>query len=157
MNFIPSAQYQNQISTTQNSKAVSNSVPAMPDNIKMQTSVPLYMQNTGKHPLQDRLEQWESKQFKLKQEQNKAVFGVHLPMKVMMEKQIVDTLDSTSIVNELRKEADLHPATSVHQDIINNKEYTVDYEDIYYKSNVLSNSSDRNTDISTAIENKFKL
>ena len=157
MNFIPSAEYQNQISTTKNSKAVSHSVPAMPDNIKMQTSVPLYMQSTGKHPLQSRLEQWEAKQFKLKQEQNKSVFGVHLPMKVMMEKQIVDNLDSTSIVNELRKEADLHPATSIHQDIINNKEYTIDYEDIYYRSNVLSSTSDRNTDISTAIEHKFKL
>ncbi len=42
------------------------------------------------------------------------IFGVHLPMEVMMEKQIDDTLDSTSIVNEeLRKEADLHPAASV--------------------------------------------
>lgn len=157
MDFIPSAQHQNQISTTQNSNAVSNSVPAMPDNIKMKTYVPLYMQNTGKHPLQDRLEQWETKQFQLKQEQNKSVFGVHLPMKIMMEKQIVDSLDTASIVNELRKEADLHPATSIHQDIVNNKEYTVDYEDIYYKSTVLSNNSDGNTDISTAIENKFKL
>ena len=74
-----------------------------------------------------------------------------------MEKQIVDNLDSTSIVNELRKEADLHPATSIHQDIINNKEYTIDYEDIYHRSNVLSSTSDRNTDISTAIANKFNL
>ncbi|OBA27191.1 hypothetical protein HANVADRAFT_23830 [Hanseniaspora valbyensis NRRL Y-1626] len=157
MDFIPSANYQSQVSTTKNSEFVNNAIPSLPDKLKQQSTVPIAMKIKGKHPLQERLQQWEQKQFQLKLEQEKKVFGLHLPMKIMMEKEIIDSVDNFSIVNELRKESQLHPATSIHQDIINNKEYDIDYEDIYYTSNIISNNSDKNTDVHTAIEKQLKL
>lgn len=157
MDFIPSANYHSQVSTIKDSEIVNNAIPSLPDKLKQQSTVPIAMKVTGKHPLQERLQQWEHKQFQLKLDQEKKVFGLHLPMKLMMEKEIIDSVDNFSIVNELRKESQFHPATSVHQDIINNKEYDIDYEDVYYTSNIISSNSQNNTEVHAAIEKQLKL
>ncbi|XBW36438.1 hypothetical protein QEN19_002016 [Hanseniaspora menglaensis] len=157
MDFIPSSNFQSQVSTIKNSDVVNNAIPSLPDKLKQQSTVPISMKITGKHPLQERLEQWEQKQFQLKLDQEKKIFGLHLPMKVMMEKEIIDSVDNFSLVNELKKESQLHPATSIHQDIVNNKEYDIDYEDIYYTSKIVSNSSEGNTDVHAAIEKQLKI
>lgn len=80
-------------------------------------------QVNGKHPLQARLEKWEETQLDLKMEGYRRTFGAGEPIRRAMELEVVKMTDMTSNI--------LGGTTSIHRDILLNKDATVTWEEIY--------------------------
>ncbi|CAO0795136.1 unnamed protein product [Mucor circinelloides] len=71
------------------------------------------------HPLESRLNQWEETQWELKLNLARQAYGMHAPVKMMMEKSIV----------EKRQRMPVLPSSNMHLDILMGKDETIDYED----------------------------
>ncbi|KAI8879285.1 proteasome maturation factor UMP1 [Backusella circina FSU 941] len=95
------------------------------------------------HPLENRLNQWEETQWELKLNLARQAYGMHAPIKMMMEKSIV----------EKRQHMPMFPSSNLHLDILMGKDETIDYEDFL---NDPSMSTDA-LDVHTSMERKLNL
>ncbi|QLQ81525.1 hypothetical protein HG537_0F02860 [Torulaspora globosa] len=122
MNIVPSNSYKNSISTVDGKETSSNALRALPDTFRSQEggAVPLSSQLSDRHPLETRLVDWKQTQRNRQLEQYRQIFGIAEPMKRVMELEIVERTD----FNPLNQ-------TSLHRDILLNKETSIDWEDVY--------------------------
>ncbi|CDH58402.1 proteasome maturation factor ump1 [Lichtheimia corymbifera JMRC:FSU:9682] len=95
------------------------------------------------HPLEQRLDQWQESQWELKLNMARQVHGMHAPIKMMMEKEIVSK----------RQRMPVMPSSNLHLDILMGKDESIDFEDFL---NDPSMSTDI-LDIHGAMEHKLKL
>lgn len=77
----------------------------------------------NRHPLENRIKNWETTQHELKLEQYRRIFGAAEPIKRTMELKIVEQTDFLP--------GALGNASNVHRDILLNKDTSIDWEDIY--------------------------
>lgn len=147
MNVIPSSGFQSTVSTDQDKLHQSNAVSSLPDTFRQQEggAVPLSSQLNDRHPLMMRVQSWEQTQRERQLEQYRQVFGIAEPMKRVMELEIVQNTD----FNPLN-------SSNIHQDILLNKDTSIDWEDVYTENNNTSGMMVAN-DIHTTIENKLNL
>lgn len=122
MNIVPPSSHKSTVSTAQDPSASSNAVSALPDTFRQQQggAVPLSTQLNDRHPLESRLQNWEQTERKRQLEQYRQIFGVAEPMKRVMELEIVDRTDFNPLNH-----------SSLHHDILLNKDCTIGWEDVY--------------------------
>ncbi|KAI8987426.1 proteasome maturation factor UMP1-domain-containing protein [Mycotypha africana] len=95
------------------------------------------------HPLENRLSQWGETQWELKLNLARQAHGMHAPIKMMMERSIV----------EKRQRLPVLPSSNLHLNILLGKDETIDYEDFL---NDPTMSTDM-LDVHTAMEHKLNL
>ncbi|KAI8375589.1 proteasome maturation factor UMP1-domain-containing protein [Choanephora cucurbitarum] len=95
------------------------------------------------HPLENRLSQWEETQWEFKLNLARQAYGMHAPIKMMMEKSIV----------EKRQRMPAIPSSNLHLDILTGRDEFIDYEDF------LNNpaESTEGLDIHASMERKLNL
>lgn len=151
MNVIPNNSYQATVASNQDKLHQSNAIPSLPDTLRQQEggAVPLSSQIGNKHPLETRISEWDQTQRDRQLEQYRQIFGIAEPMKRVMELEIIEKTDFNPLNN----------ASSIHKDILLNKDTSIDWEDIYKNngSTGVSSSNMVNNDIHTQIENKLQL
>ncbi|CAO3692441.1 unnamed protein product [Rhizopus microsporus] len=96
-----------------------------------------------KHPLEHRLNNWEETQWELKLNLARQAYGMHAPIKLMMERSIV----------EKRQRVPVMPSSNLHLDILLGKDETIDYEDFLNDPSLSTES----VDLHTFMEHKLKL
>lgn len=100
------------------------SAPGLQDILRTQQGpLSIASQVNGRHPLENRLTNWEKSQRELQLEQYRRIFGAAEPIKRSMELKIVDSTDFMP--------QELGGGTNVHRDILLNKDCSVEWEDIY--------------------------
>lgn len=97
----------------------------------------------GRHPLEARLEQWEDTQFELKMEGFRRTFGSGEPIRRAMELEAVKSTDLKPMI--------LGGPSSIHDDILKNKDNTVTWEEIYPGSS----STDINLNFHAELEKRM--
>ncbi|RCI02138.1 hypothetical protein CU098_008207 [Rhizopus stolonifer] len=95
------------------------------------------------HPLENRLEQWETTQWELKLNLARQAYGMHAPIKMMMERSLI----------EKRQRMPAIPSSNLHLDILTGRDETIDYEDFL---NNPAESTDM-LDIHASMEQKLRL
>ncbi|KAJ1931862.1 hypothetical protein FBU59_006570, partial [Linderina macrospora] len=78
------------------------------------------------HPLESRLANWESSQLNMKLHMQRRIYGLHAPMRTMMELQAVK--DVPNVFES--------PAGRLQLDILNGRDETIEIEDMYNGANV---------------------
>ncbi|KAG0268036.1 hypothetical protein DFQ27_007665 [Actinomortierella ambigua] len=96
-----------------------------------------------RHPLEHRLDQWESTQEELKLTMARNTYGMHMPIKLTMERELVTKARGLSFL----------PQSNLGLDILMGKDETIDFEDFL---NTPSMSTDM-VDVHTVMENKLGL
>lgn len=122
MNVAPPSSFKSQVNSVENSTYQSNSVATLPDTLREQNGgcLPISTQLNHQHPLQHRLEHYESNERARTMEQYRQIFGIAEPMKRTMELSVVQGTD----FNPLN-------TNHIHSDILKNKDTSVDWEDVY--------------------------
>lgn len=122
MNVVPPTDYKTSVSTADSKQSSSHALEALPDTFRQQEggAIPLSSQLNDRHPLESRLQNWEQTQRSRQLEQYRQIFGIAEPMKRVMELEIVDRTD----FNPLNQ-------SSLHRDILLNKDASIDWEDVY--------------------------
>ncbi|KAL0073591.1 proteasome maturation factor UMP1 [Phycomyces blakesleeanus] len=98
---------------------------------------------TPGHPLEHRLSQWGETQWELKLNMARQTYGMHAPIRMMMERSLVGKHGRMPVL----------PSSNLHMDILMGKDETIDYEDFL---NDPSLSTDM-LDIHAAMEKKLNL
>jgi proteasome maturation protein len=75
----------------------------------------------GNHPLQSRLEKWNETQLEFKLDGYGRTFGVAEPIRRTMELEIVKNQLAPTVFG----------SNNIHRDILENKDTTVEWEDVY--------------------------
>lgn len=147
MNVVPTPDYKSSVSTDQKQETTSNALPTLPDTLRQQEggAVPISSQLNDRHPLQSRLQNWEETQRNRQLEQYRQIFGIAEPMKRVMELEIVDRTD----FNPLNQ-------SSLHRDILLNKEASIDWEDVYPGSGLQSGNV-LSDDVHAQIERQVRI
>ncbi|CAO3647820.1 unnamed protein product [Cunninghamella blakesleeana] len=95
------------------------------------------------HALENKLAEWNENQWELKLNMARQTYGLHAPIKLMMEREIVSKRTRLPVL----------PSSNLHMDILMGKDETIDFEDFL---NDPTMSTDM-LDIHTAAEHKFNL
>ncbi|KAI9311328.1 proteasome maturation factor UMP1-domain-containing protein [Dichotomocladium elegans] len=95
------------------------------------------------HPIEERLNQWAENQWELKLNMARNIHGMHAPIKMMMERDIVSK----------RQRMPVLPSSNLHLDILMGKDETIDFEDFL---NDPAMSTDF-LDVHAAMEHKLNL
>ncbi|KAI8144722.1 proteasome maturation factor UMP1-domain-containing protein [Fennellomyces sp. T-0311] len=95
------------------------------------------------HPLEQRLENWHESQWELKLNMARQAHGMHAPIRMMMERDIVSQHQRLPVL----------PSSNVHLDILMGRDETIDFEDFL---NDPAMSTDM-LDVHAAMEHKLKL
>lgn len=142
MNVVPESNFKSTVSTDQASESVSNVLRTLPDTLRQQEggAVPISSQLNDRHPLEARLQNWDKTQRNRQLEQYRQLFGVAEPMKRVMELEIVERTD----FNPLNQ-------SSLHRDILMNKDASIDWEDVY-PGQALQSGLNVGDDVHTRIE-----
>ncbi|ORZ14111.1 proteasome maturation factor UMP1-domain-containing protein [Absidia repens] len=95
------------------------------------------------HALEQRLDEWNDNQWELKLNMARQAYGIHAPIKMMMEHDIVSK----------RQRMPVLPSSNLHLDILTGKDETIDFED-FLNDPALSTDM---LDVHAAMEHKLKL
>lgn len=95
-------------------------------------------QINNRHPLEARVANWEETQWETKMESYRRIFGSGVPIQRTMELELVGATDFKPLV--------LGGPDSMHQDILLNKDTSIDWEDIY-KGGLENGSLDFHTEM----------
>ncbi|KAH3902241.1 probable Proteasome maturation factor UMP1 [Saccharomycodes ludwigii] len=155
MNVLPVTDYKSTISTASPNTITSNAVPSLPDRLRQQKggAVPLSMtelSNKNKHPLEYHLNNYEKAQESRKLQQYRQIFGIAEPMKRMMDLNIINATDFAPVNSNGNISGNLP-----HRDILLNKEFTFDWEDVYKDD--LEYNNEIGNDIHSKIEKNIGL
>ncbi|CCC68274.1 hypothetical protein NCAS_0B01900 [Naumovozyma castellii] len=151
MNVVPPSNFQSTVATDKNTEVTSIATHgALPDTLRQQQggAVPLASQLNDRHPLQNRVTNWDQNEHKRQLEQYRQIFGIAAPMKREMELQIVDKTD----FNPLSQGA---TASSIHHDILLNKDASIDWEDIYPETALNQSTMMVGMDVHSKIEKQL--
>ncbi|CCE64672.1 hypothetical protein TPHA_0I01680 [Tetrapisispora phaffii CBS 4417] len=148
MNLVPSKDFKSHISTADADTLASNALPSLPDTLRQQQgAVPIATQVNDRHPLESRIRNWDQTQQNRQLEQYREIFGIAEPLKRVMDLKLVEQAD----FNPLHAGKNT-TTTSLHRDVLLNKECNVDWEDVYQgglQNNMIGN------DVHTMIEKKL--
>lgn len=146
MSIVPKDGFKDRIASDE---TITAGAAAVPDTLRLQAggAVPLSSQVNDRHPLENRVRNWEATQHKRQLEQYRNVFGVAEPMRRVMELGIVDATDFNPVSSALG-------SSSIHRDILMNKEASVDWEDVYSGSQGLLSGNMVGDEVHTQIERK---
>lgn len=123
MRLVPENKQLSSVNTTAFGE-VSENTPALQDTLRAQKGpLNIASQINDRHPLELRIQNWESTQSDTRLEMYRRVFGAGEPIKRAMELSIIDATDFKPQI--------LGGPDSMHRDILLNKEANVDWEDIY--------------------------
>lgn len=144
MNIAPPSSFKSSISTDQDHNSTSNAIKTLPDTFRQQEggAVPMSTQLNDRHPLESRIQNWEETQRNRQLEQYRQIFGIAEPMKRVMELEIVNRTDFNPLNH-----------SSLHNDILLNKDSSIDWEDVYPSSGLQSGNV-LNDDVHAQIERK---
>ncbi|KAI8376202.1 proteasome maturation factor UMP1-domain-containing protein [Radiomyces spectabilis] len=95
------------------------------------------------HPLEHRLNKWQETQWELKLNMARQAYGMHAPIKMMMETETVSKRHRLPVL----------PSSNLHLDILMGKDETIDFEDFL---NDPAMSTDM-LDVHAAMEHKLNL
>lgn len=148
MNIIPKSDFKSKVSTDQDKYHTSNAVPSLPDTLRQQNggTVSMASQLNDRHPLESRLKNWNETQHNRNLEQYRQIFGIAEPMKRVMELNIVESTDF--------KPLNVNGHSSIHNDILMNRDSSIDWEDIYPGTGLQISGNMVGDDIHTQIERK---
>ncbi|SCU87191.1 LAME_0D09120g1_1 [Lachancea meyersii CBS 8951] len=152
MSIVPNHNYRSTVSSTDGHQTASNAAPALPDTLRSQNggATPLSTLVNGKHPLEPKLQNWDHTQRQRDLQQYRQVFGLAEPMKREMELAIVQNSDFNPLsLGTASSSSNL--TSGLHQDILRNREASVDWEDVYPGS-VVSGGVSLGVDVHGAIE-----
>ncbi|KAI7863979.1 proteasome maturation factor UMP1-domain-containing protein [Spinellus fusiger] len=76
---------------------------------------------TAGHPLEHRLQQWDGTQWELKLNMARQAYGMHAPIRMMMEKSLIEKHHRTPLLSR----------PSPHVDILMGKDETMDEKDVF--------------------------
>lgn len=134
MNVVPPSNFSDTASPCLFSNDESNAVPGLPDTFRGQVAArPMNSQLNDRHPLQSRIQNWNSNQRNLQLQTYKQIFGLAEPVRLVMEEKIL----AQTHFNFLSQ-------GSIHHDILMNRECSLDWEDIYQQSEDLELSFSNN-------------
>ncbi|CAN6656189.1 proteasome maturation factor Ump1p [Trichomonascus vanleenenianus] len=122
LKFIPTSDGLTEVSATSFGSGAP-SVMGLHDSIRNDGNVSIASKLNNRHPLEKRLEQWDETQADLKMSIMRRTYGAAEPIRRAMEKEIVR---ATSGVPK-----SLQCGSQIHKDILENRETTVDWEDVY--------------------------
>lgn len=106
------------------------SAPGVFDSLREGSVNPVSSQLTGAHPLENRLAKWDETQTEFQLAMQTRIYGPGLPIKRAVE---MDIVNQTTSPNSWLFRPD--SSRSVHQDILQNKETRVDWEDVFPSTN----------------------
>ncbi|CAO3642196.1 unnamed protein product [Cunninghamella echinulata] len=95
------------------------------------------------HALENRLAEWNENQWELKLSMARQTYGLHAPIKMMMEREIVSK----------RQRLPVLPSSNLHLDILTGKDETIDFEDFLNDPSMCTDT----LDVHAAMEHKLKL
>ncbi|CCH45060.1 Proteasome maturation factor UMP1 [Wickerhamomyces ciferrii] len=123
LKFIPESSQPNAVDSTKFGQSAP-SAPGLQDILRSEEG-PLSISSkiNNRHPLENRIQNWEQTQHDLKLEQYRRIFGAAEPIKRTMELKIVESTDFTPSA--------LGNNSNIHRDILLNKDTSIDWEDIY--------------------------
>jgi proteasome maturation protein len=144
MQFLPT---DNTTTTVQNTSYAPSapSAPALIDSLRAGGPVNIVNKINNRHPIESRILNWESTQQQLKMETYKRLFGAADPIKREMDLEIIHKSEFRPLIKGLPL------ASSIHNDILLNKDTSIDWEDMY-PSNIPSTN-----DIHSQMESHFKI
>ncbi|CAG8791983.1 25278_t:CDS:2 [Dentiscutata erythropus] len=93
------------------------------------------------HPLENRLKQWEETQTNLKLTMQRRIYGIHAPIRHLMERSIVSRVQRLPGM----------PSSNFGLDILMGKDETIDFEDFLNDPEL----STEMVDVHTAMEHKL--
>lgn len=123
INIVPT---HNHLSQVRNTDAVpaAPSAPGLVDTLRANGPVSVASRINNRHPIESRVANWEENQQQMQMETRRRMFGIADPMKREMELSLVQQSDCL-------RPAVLGGSSNVHHDILANKDWSVDWEDIY--------------------------
>lgn len=124
MQFIPQSSQPNTVSSLSAAQAAP-SAPGLPDAFRAGGPLSLTSTVNGRHPLESRIKEWDATQMQLQTEIRRRMHGLADPLKREMDLAMVSKSSVRPGLNN----------SNVHLDILNNKDYSIDWEDIYSDSN----------------------
>ncbi|KAI0638777.1 proteasome maturation factor UMP1 [Trametes polyzona] len=92
---------------------------------------------TKKSNVKDRLENWEATQDNLKLQMQRQVFGLHMPMRILMERKLVSQNSHMPIL----------PQSNLHLDILMGRDEILDCPDFMMPASEMSQPLDIHTDM----------
>lgn len=146
ISIIPSNKQTSEVSNI----AFANSAPSAPgliDTLRAQGPVSIASKINNRHPIESRILNWEENQEKMKMETRRRMFGIADPIKREME---------LALVTDFRPIA-LGGASNIHSDILKNKDWSVDWEDIYTHSSDQLIHHNTHDSIHSQMERKFNI
>ncbi|KAF7721874.1 hypothetical protein EC973_003970 [Apophysomyces ossiformis] len=96
------------------------------------------------HPLESRLEKWEESRWEMKLNMARQAYGMHAPIKLMMEHNLVSQ----------RQRLPVLPSSNLHLDILMGKDETIDYEDFLNDQAAMDPTADATDASNNTIEDK---
>ncbi|RUP50483.1 proteasome maturation factor UMP1 [Jimgerdemannia flammicorona] len=93
------------------------------------------------HPLEQRLKHWQETQYQLKLSMYRNLYGIHAPVRHLMERSIVSKVQRLPVL----------PSSNLGLEILTGQDETIDFEDFL---NTPENSTDM-LDVHAAMEHKL--
>ncbi|ORX58731.1 proteasome maturation factor UMP1 [Hesseltinella vesiculosa] len=95
------------------------------------------------HPLENRLQEWDQTRWELKLNLARQTYGLHAPIKMMMEHDLVSKRTRMPVL----------PSSNLHTDILLGKDETIDFEDFLNTPDMCTDM----LDVHTAMEHKLNM
>lgn len=143
--IIPNASQPTTVRNTDYAPAAP-SAPGLTDSFRSNGAVSVASQINNRHPIESRILSWEATQTKMKMETHRRMFGMADPVKREMELAIVENSEFVPTV--------LGSTSHIHSDILRNKDWSVDWEDIYSDH---TSSGLINNNIHTQMESRLNI
>ncbi|CAG8777758.1 8257_t:CDS:2, partial [Acaulospora morrowiae] len=95
------------------------------------------------HPLENRLKQWEETQTNLKLTMQRRIYGIHAPVRHLMERSIVSKMQRLPVL----------PSSNLGLEILMGKDETIDFEDFLNDPEL----STERMDVHASMEHKLNI
>ena len=125
------------------------SAPGSIDTLRAQGPVSIASQINNRHPIESRILNWEATNTRLQMETRRRLLGMADPIKREMELELVQQ-------SEFRPQV-LGGSARLHSDILQNKDWSVDWEDVYPASSDLLLHNTVSSALHTELETTFRV
>lgn len=124
MNFLPNTTPSSSIRNTDLAPSAP-SAPALTDTLRAQGPVNVVNAINNRHPIEARILNWDATQQKMKMETHRRLLGAADPIKREMDASMVSQSEFRPTL------LGLNGSASLHSDILQNKDVSLDWEDVY--------------------------
>jgi len=136
LRVVPASGHASTVSSVANSKGAP-SVRSVPDALRNRGPYSVSADVNSNHPLEARLKQWDETQYNLKMEQLRRLYGAAEPIKRGMEiKMCADY-----------KPMQLGGPSNLHKDILENRDCSINWEDVYKGTDNVWETPDFHTEL----------